>query len=49
MFAKFQDIFELMQEAKHDEDEYSNDNEPINLTSKILEEKMHNWNSVDGD
>ena len=50
MFQRFQDINELMAEAKHDEDEYSNDNEPINLDSKVYEERMHgNWNNIDGD
>ena len=50
MFQRFCDINELMAEAKHDEDEYSNDNEPINLDSKVYEERMHgNWNNIDGD
>ena len=38
MFAKFVDIFELMKEAKHDEDEYSDDNEPIYVTSNLIKE-----------
>ena len=50
MFQRFRDINELMAEAKHDEDEYSNDNEPINLDSKVYEERMHGkWNNIDGD
>ena len=50
MFQRFCDINELMAEAKHDEDEYSNDNEPINLDSKVYEERMHGiWNNIDGD
>ena len=49
MFQKFVDIFELMQEAKHDEDEYDNNDEPIYLSSKIMEEKMYGGNNIDGD
>lgn len=49
MFQKFVDIFELMQEAKHDEDEYDNDDEPIYLSSRIVEERMYGLNNVDGD
>lgn len=49
MFNKFQDIFELMKEAKHDEDEYDNDNEPINENFKIFEERMFKLNDVDGE
>ena len=44
MFKKFQDIFELMQEAKHDEDEYDNDNEPVYINSKIMEDRMYDSN-----
>jgi hypothetical protein len=49
MFKKFQDIFELMQEAKHDEDEYSDDNEPIYINSKIMEDRMYGSNNIDND
>lgn len=46
MFAKFVDIFELMKEAKHDEDEYSDDNEPIYVTNNLIKE--HNGlNDID--
>ena len=41
MFQKFVDIFELMQEAKHDDDEYDNDNEPIYLSSKLREDTLN--------
>ena len=49
MFKKFQDIFELMQGAKHDEDEYSDDNEPIYINSKIMEDRMYGSNNIDND
>lgn len=47
MYAKFVDIFELMKEAKHDEDEYDNDNEPIYVNSKIMEDRMMGLNNID--
>lgn len=49
MFQKFVDIFELMQEAKHDEDEYEDDGEPIYLSTRIMEDKMFGLNNIDGD
>jgi len=49
MYSKFVDIFELIKEAKHDEDEYSDDGEPIYVYSKILEERMNGLNNIDGD
>ena len=49
MYDKFVDIFELMKEAKHDEDDYSDDGEPIYVYSKILEERMNGLNNIDGD
>ena len=49
MFSKFQEIYDLMQEAKHDEDEYSNDNEPVYLSTKIMEDRMYGFNNIDGD
>lgn len=39
-FKKFQDIAFLMREAKHDEDEYDNDNEPIYVDALVLSEQM---------
>lgn len=48
MYQKFVDIFELMQEAKHDEDEYENDNEPIYVTSSLVKE-YDGLNNIDGD
>ena len=50
MYQKFVDIFELMQEAKHDEDEYSNDDEePVYIRTKIMEERMTGLNNIDGN
>lgn len=49
MYSKFVDIFELMKEAKHDEDEYDNDNEPIYVNSKIMEDRMMGLNNIDGN
>jgi len=48
IYQKFVDIFELMQEAKHDEDEYDNDNEPIYVTSKLYND-FNELNNIDGD
>ena len=47
MYQKFVDISELMAEAKHDEDEDANDNEPIYVSSKIMEQKMYGINNND--
>lgn len=41
MFQKFVDIFELMQEAKHDDDEYDTDNEPIYLSAKLRDDALN--------
>ena len=49
MFAKFQDIYELVKEVKHDEDEYDNDNEPVSINRRIMEERMFKLNDVDGE
>lgn len=49
MFQKFVDIFELMQEAKHDEDEYEDDDEPVSIRTKIMEERMGGINNMDND
>jgi len=49
MYDKFVDIFELMREAKHDEDEYDNDNEPVYEHSRIMEDRMFGLNNIDGN
>lgn len=49
MFAKFVDISELMAEAKHDEDEYENNDEPIYENSKNLINEFNYLNNIDGD
>lgn len=49
MYSKFVDIFELMREAKHDEDEYDNDNEPVYESSRRIEERMFGLNNIDGN
>ena len=48
MFRMFQDIFELMKEAKHDEDEYMDDNEPIYVNSRLIKE-FNGLNNIDSD
>lgn len=47
MYQKFVDIFELMREAKHDEDEYEQDDEPIYLSSLIDEERLYNATKIE--
>ena len=49
MYQKFVDIFELMREAKHDEDEYAQDDEPFYLSSKMIEEERTNAGQINDD
>jgi len=49
MYQKFVDIFELMREAKHDEDEYEQDDEPFYLSSKMIEEERYHAAQIDDD
>lgn len=49
MYQKFCDISDLMREAKHDEDEYAQDDEPIYLSSKMIEEERYSAAQIDDD
>ncbi|MBQ3415327.1 MAG: hypothetical protein IJH39_08305 [Clostridia bacterium] len=48
MYQRFCDIFELMQEAKHDEDEYETDDEPIYVNNN-LKKQFDALNDIDGN